>query len=78
MAIRSDLCGYWKQQSASPSRYVEHFVTQMQVGKVGQRLTKMSENWWTDPVIDRGSPIEYSQALFLLINSLVGHYDVLN
>jgi hypothetical protein len=74
---RSDLCGYSKQQRASPSRYVEHFIARIQVGKIDQALTKISENLWTDPVIDRGSLAEYSQALFSLLNTFVSHYYVL-
>ena len=77
MASRSDLCGYWKQQRASPSGYVEHFIARIQVGKIDQTLTKIRENLWTDPVIDFGSLAEYSQTLFTLINTFVSHYYVL-
>jgi hypothetical protein len=77
MASRSDLCGYWKQQRASPSRYVEHFIARTQVGKIDQALTEIREDLWTDPVIDCGSLAEYSQVFFPLLNTFVSHYYVL-
>jgi hypothetical protein len=77
MTSRSDLCGYWKQQRASPRCYIEHFIARIQVGKVDQALTKIRENLWTDPVIDCGSLAEYSQALFPLLNTFVSHYYAL-
>jgi hypothetical protein len=50
----------------------------MQVGKLDEALTKIRENWWTDPVIDCGSLTEYSQAFFPFINSLIGHNYILS
>ena len=77
MASRSDLCGYRKQQRASPSGYIEHFIARIQVGKIDQALTKIRENLWTDPVIDCGSLAEYSQAFFPFLNTFVSHYYIL-
>jgi hypothetical protein len=48
---------YWKQHAFS-SRYVEHFIARIQVGKIDQ-ADKIRENLWTDPVIDRGSLAEH-------------------